>query len=137
MKTPLHPALYIGKLEFTLFSYFCSKNRLRVPVKTASLRIEAVLTSTHSLCFYQNISSENYHFYRREISHYIIWKCYLNGKLKQTSKTSRDRNCSIHWLICSPPPPQYVEATTFRKKERKKEKKKERKKKATAFVHTH
>ena len=42
---------------------------------------EAVLTCTHNLCFeqkyekYYNFSSENYHFYSREILLYIAWAC--------------------------------------------------------------
>ena len=43
------------QLNFELFSYFCSKHRSWVHVRTANnglcLRAEAVLLSTHDLCF--------------------------------------------------------------------------------------
>ena len=48
---------------------------------------EAVLTCTHNLCFeqkYENsqkISTENFHFYSREISLYIAWECLRNVKM--------------------------------------------------------
>ena len=51
------------------------KNRLTIRLN------EAVLTCIHDLCFeqklekYHNVSSENYHFYSREISPYITWAC--------------------------------------------------------------
>ena len=41
---------------------------------------------THNLCFeqkyekYNNFSSENYHFYSREMSQYIAWTCLRNEK---------------------------------------------------------
>ena len=59
---PLKPHFYIGKLGFTgvfiIFLISAQKHRL----------CEAVLTSTHNLCFeqkcekYQNFLSENFHF---------------------------------------------------------------------------
>ena len=39
---------------------------------------------THDLCFrakirkYHKFSSENYHFYIREILQYIVWACFRN-----------------------------------------------------------
>ena len=41
------------------FSYFCSKHRLWVLVRTASPG-EAVLTSTHNLCFEQKLENNVY-----------------------------------------------------------------------------
>ena len=40
---------------------------------------------THNQCFeqkyekYYNFSSENFHFYNRELSQYIVWACYRNA----------------------------------------------------------
>ena len=61
---PLKPHFYIVKLGFTgvyiIFFISAKKHRLCL--------VEAVLTSTHNLCFeqkyekYQNILSENFHF---------------------------------------------------------------------------
>ena len=62
------------------FSYFCSKHRLWVLVRTASTRRrldEAVLTGTHNLCFeqkhekYQGFLSENFHFLVVKFSVYL------------------------------------------------------------------
>ena len=77
---PLKPHFYIVKLGFTgvyiIFLSFAEKHRLLVLVRTASPRnqsSEAVLTSTHNLCFeqkyekYQNILSENFHFFGGKI----------------------------------------------------------------------
>ena len=54
---PLKPHFYIVKLGFTgvyiIFVISSQKHRLCVLVGTASMRIEAVLTSTHNLCFEQ------------------------------------------------------------------------------------
>ena len=54
----LKPHFYIVKLGFTgvyiIFLISAQKHRLWVPVRTASPRLgEAVLTSTHNLCFEQ------------------------------------------------------------------------------------
>ena len=44
---------------------------------------------THNLCFEQkyeksqNISTENCHFYSREISLYIPWECFRDGNTKE------------------------------------------------------
>ena len=67
---PLKPHFYTVKLGFTgvyiNFLISAQKHRLWVLVRTASLA-EAILTSTHNLCFeqkyenYQNFSSESFH----------------------------------------------------------------------------
>ena len=76
---PRTPHFYIVKLGFTgytLFSYFCSKHRLWVLIRNASVCLtEAVLTCSHNLCFeqkyekYYSFSYENY--YSREKLQYI------------------------------------------------------------------
>ena len=48
------PGVYVPlKALFLVFSYFCSKHRLWVHFRTASL---AVLTSTHNLCLGSKIT---------------------------------------------------------------------------------
>ena len=77
---PLKPHFYIIKLGFTgvYISLLISAqiHRLWVLVRSALVRLflgEAVLTSTHNLCFdqkyekYQNFLSENFHFFDGEI----------------------------------------------------------------------
>ena len=80
---PLKPHFYIAKLGFTgvyiIFLISAQKHRLWVLVRTASSNRlgEAVLTSTHDLCFeqtyikYQNFSSENVHFLMVKFSKYL------------------------------------------------------------------
>ena len=70
---PLQPHFYIVKLGFTgvyiIFLIFAQKHRLWV--------LEAVLTSTHNLCFeqkyekYQNFLSENFPFLVVKFSVYL------------------------------------------------------------------
>ena len=72
---PLEPHFYIVKLELTgvyiIFSYFCSKHRLWVLVRTASLK------STRNLYFeqkyekYQSFLPENFHFLEVKFSIYL------------------------------------------------------------------
>ena len=71
--SPLNPLLYIKTGVYRgihYFSYFCSKHRLWVPVRTAS-------TSTHNLCFvqkyekYLSFLSENFQFLERKFSLYL------------------------------------------------------------------
>ena len=73
---PLKPHFYIVKLGFTgvyiIFLISAQKHRLWVLV-----RAEAVLTSTHNLCFeqkcekYQYFSSDNFHFLVVKFSVYL------------------------------------------------------------------
>ena len=48
-------------------------------------KTEAVLTSTHNLCFEQKCenskkkSTENFYFYSREKSMFVVWECFRNG----------------------------------------------------------
>ena len=99
---PLKPHFYIVKLGFTevyiIFLISAQKHKLWVLVRTA----EAVLTSTHNLCFeqkyeeYQNFLSENFHFLEVRFSVYLnrhvfvmpyyhslihfVWKTWQTGK---------------------------------------------------------
>ena len=76
---PLKPHFYIGKLGFTgvyiIFLISAQKHRLWVLVRTASA--EAVLTSTHNLCFkqkyekYQSFLSENFQVLEVKFSIYL------------------------------------------------------------------
>ena len=75
---PFKPHFYIVKLGFTgvyiIFFIFAQKHRLWVLVRSL---VEAVLTSTHNLCFeqkhekYQSFSSENFQVLESEISIYL------------------------------------------------------------------
>ena len=77
---PLKPHFYIVKtgvysgIHVHYFSYFCSKHRLWVFIRTAG---EAVLTSTQNLCFeqkyekYQSFLSENFQFLEVKFSIYL------------------------------------------------------------------
>ena len=57
MPIQIYWKFYHQKMKFWYFSYFCSKHRLWVPVRTASM---AVLTSTHNLCFWAEIRKVMY-----------------------------------------------------------------------------
>ena len=77
---PLKPHFYIVKLGFRevyiIFLISAQKHRLWVLVRTASAS-EAVLTSTHNLCFeqkyekYQSFLSENFQFLEVKFSIYL------------------------------------------------------------------
>ena len=80
---PFKPHFFIVKLGFTgvyiIFLISAQKHRLWVLG-------EAVLTSTHNLCFeqkyenYQNFSSENFHFLVVKISIYLNRRVFVMGK---------------------------------------------------------
>ena len=80
---PLKPHFYIVKLGFTgvytIFLISAQKHRLWVLIRTA----EAVLTSTHNLCFeqkyekYQNILSENFQFLVVKFSIYLNRRVFI------------------------------------------------------------
>ena len=80
-KDPLTPHLYIVKLGFTGVPFFFLLWNLDCGY---SLEPPNVLTCTHDLCFEQkkrnksHFSSENYHFYIREILQYIARTCLCN-----------------------------------------------------------
>ena len=60
--TPFKPHFYIVKLGLTevyIIFFFCSKHRVLILVRT-----EAVLTSTHNLCFKQKYENNVYPFIR-------------------------------------------------------------------------
>ena len=84
---PLTPHFYIVKLGFTgvfIFSSFCSKKRLWVLVRTATLSFEQKYEDS------QKISTENYHFYSREISMYVAWACSRNMIETDANKKHRE-----------------------------------------------
>ena len=100
MCIPLHPFLYSKNGIYMGKHYFCSKTSI---VGTCENRLtEAILTCTHNLCFeqkYENSkkkkSTENCHFYSREISLYIACVCLRNG------------------LHCLPMPPYFLCQTLY------------------------
>ena len=75
---PLKPHFHIGKLGFTevyfIFLISALKHRLCILIRTASA--EAVLTSTHNLCFeqkyekYQSFLSDFFQFWEVKFSIY-------------------------------------------------------------------
>ena len=83
---PLTPHFYIVKLGFTgvyFFLIFVPKHRLWVLLRTASLRrfyrVPRInVLSKKKRKKYLKISSENEHFYSREILLYIAWSCFRN-----------------------------------------------------------
>ena len=79
---PLPPHFYIVKLGFRgvfIFLIFALKHRLWVLVRTASprrfRRVATIYVLSKNKKKYFNISSENKHFYSREILLYIAWAC--------------------------------------------------------------
>ena len=76
---PVKPHFYIVKLEFTgiYIIILISAQKHRLWVLTSTHNYEAVLTSTHNLCFeqkyekYQSFSSENFQFLEMKFSIYL------------------------------------------------------------------
>ena len=84
---PLKPHFYIVKLGFPgvyiIFLISAQKHRLWVLVRTA----EAVLTSTHNLCFkqkyekYQGFLSENFQFLEVKLSVYLNRRVFVMSRI--------------------------------------------------------
>ena len=94
---PLKPHFYIVKLGFTgiIFLISVQKHRLWVLVRTASP--EAVLTSTHNLCFeqkyekYQSFLSENFQFLDVKFSIYLNRRVFVMCRQRRTRSTCNSR----------------------------------------------
>ena len=96
VNTPLHTLLYtrskIGVYRgICYFLIFDLKHRLWVLIRTASLRqflcaptINVLSKNKKNI---KKFSSENYHFYSREILQYIAWAC-LHNDIRHCTKNS-------------------------------------------------
>ena len=83
---PFKPHFYIVKLGFTgvyiIFRIFARKHRLWILVRNRLA--EAVLTSTHNLCFeqkyekYQSFLTENFQFSEVKIFYIFEYACFRN-----------------------------------------------------------
>ena len=82
---PLAPHFYMVKVGLTgvymFYLFFALKHRSWVLIRTASVRWFLRVPTIYVLSkINKNItfSSENYHFYNREILQYIAWTCLCN-----------------------------------------------------------